>query len=138
MSTLSLLLTTRFNPPRKMSLSRASLSKLPPIERPDTPSLLAEFLTELSTRSKLDEFRLFFDFKHDSWKLFRDQLHEHVQSSTSWTKLQTDAKQRRKCTERFLEQFGEKYWGKNNRRKHLLAERLERRDVCKYPEEKEA
>lgn len=131
-----------------MSQSRASLSTLPPMEKPNNPSLLADFLTELSTRSKLDEFRLFFDFKHDSWKLFRDQLHEHVQSSTTWpevqtdakpwTKLQTDAKERRKCAEAFLEQFGEKYWGKDNRRKHLLAERLERRDVCKYPEEKEA
>lgn len=106
------------------------------LQEPQTPSDLAVLLTELSTKSKLDEFRLFFDLKSGPWDRLRNQLNNHVQSLYSWPNLRDNETRRRLCATEFLDEFGIKYWGVENRDKTLIEDRLEVNDACKYPQDK--
>lgn len=106
------------------------------LQEPQSTSDLAVLLTELSTKSKLDEFRLFFDLKSGPWDRLRNQLNNHVQSLYSWADLRDNETRRRLCATEFLAEFGIKYWGDENRDKTLIEDRLEVNDACRYPQDK--
>ncbi|KAJ5678454.1 uncharacterized protein N7477_004087 [Penicillium maclennaniae] len=93
-------------------------------------------VTELSIKSKLDEFRLFFDLKQGPWDRLRGQLNTHVQSNYSWTSLRDSKTLRLLCAEEFLEEYATKYWGDENRENNLIEDRLDGKDSgCKYPDD---
>lgn len=105
-------------------------------QEPETPRGLSKLVSELSTKSKLDEFRLFFDLKPGPWDKLRGQLNTHVQSNYSWTSLRDNKTLRHLCAEEFLEEYATKYWGDENREKNLIEDRLDGEDsACKYPED---
>ncbi|KAJ5573423.1 uncharacterized protein N7459_007850 [Penicillium hispanicum] len=108
--------------------------------RADSNSLLELIESkEITSRSTLDEFRRFFDFKDEHWKRFRELLHHHVQSIFSWSDLQSDEKLRHECATTFLEQVGTQYWGtEESRREYLLEDHLEIDNLCKWPQDREA
>ncbi|KAJ6119242.1 hypothetical protein N7523_003522 [Penicillium sp. IBT 18751x] len=102
----------------------------------DTPAGLSRLVTELSIKSKLDEFRLFFDLKPGPWDRLRGQLNTHVQSNYSWTSLRENKTLRLLCAEEFLDEYATKYWGDENREKNLIEDRLDGEDSgCKYPDD---
>lgn len=108
-----------------------------PSKGQDSFSILEEALEDLSAKSTLDMFRMFFDIKREVWGRFRDRLHRHVQTNYSWAIMQRDVKQRRECAGKFLAEVGHEYWGTpENRQKHLMEERVKKGDVCIYPDHK--
>ncbi|KAJ5309457.1 Heat shock protein DnaJ N-terminal [Penicillium atrosanguineum] len=105
-------------------------------QEPETPKGLSKLVIELSTKSKLDEFRCFFDLKPGPWDKLRGQLNNHVQSNYSWTSLKDDKTLRHFCAEEFLEEYAVTYWGDGNREKNLIEDRLYGEDSgCKYPDD---
>ncbi|KAJ5179164.1 hypothetical protein N7492_002374 [Penicillium capsulatum] len=100
------------------------------------PSGLTSHLGNLAAKSKLDEFRRFFDLKLDVWREFRDRLHRIVYDSFSWPQVQV-LDNRHACAEEFLKQWGLEYWGTpENRDKYLMEEHLGSEDFCIYPDHK--
>lgn len=97
---------------------------------------LRNHLGSLAVKSKLDEFRRFFDLKLEVWREFRDNLHSIITEQFSWIKAQ-DVVNRYACAEEFLVRFGGRYWGSpENREKYLMEEHLESGDFCIYPDNK--
>jgi hypothetical protein len=100
-----------------------------------------EFLDreELVATSRLDEFRRFFDLQVQFWDVFRLSLKAWVSSFSSWASILNMESERRKIAETFLEENGPKLWGSDGtRKKYLMEESIESRDVCLWPEHKEA
>lgn len=106
-------------------------------QEPGSPSVLEDALKDLSAKSTLDMFRVFFDIKHEYWKAFRERLHQFVTTNSSWDIILKDVNQRRVCAEEFLQEVGVEYWGTpENREKYLEEKSIESGQVCIYPDDK--
>ncbi|KAJ5601111.1 hypothetical protein N7510_010645 [Penicillium lagena] len=118
-----------------------NISPAPPTSSAQTPCPLMEFLDreELVATSRLDEFRRFFDLQIQFWDEFRLKLKAWVSSFSSWVSVLNMESERRKIAETFLEENGPKFWGSDKtRQKYLMQESIESRDLCLWPERKEA
>lgn len=103
----------------------------------ESTSMLENALEDLSTKSTLDMFRMFFDIKPAHWEPFQKRLGRHVQVNYSWGMLRDDEEQRRECAKTFLEEIGLKCWGTpEGREKYLVEERVQNGDCCIYPTHK--
>lgn len=104
----------------------------------ESPKGLSELVTELSIKSKLDEFRLFFDLKPGPWDKLRTQLNTHVLTNYSWISLRDNENLRRTCASEFFEECAIKYWGEETREKTLIEGRIDGGEDsgCRYPEDK--
>lgn len=100
----------------------------------ESPSGLKDLLGSLTAKSKLDEFRRFFDLKQEAWRDFRGKLHSIVYELYSWEQIQL-LDNRCACSAEFLKRFGKQYWGTpENRAKYLMDENLNSDDFCIYPD----
>jgi hypothetical protein len=90
----------------------------------------------LTPRSKLDEFRRFFDFKSEFWNKFHRQLKEHVLLTSTWAEMQLSETNREAVAATFLEQVGSEFWSKENQEKYLLEDHIKNGHVCAYPRDK--
>lgn len=103
----------------------------------DSTSILEDALEDLSIKSTLDMFRMFFDIKPALWDQFQSRLRRHLQVNYSWGIIQSDEKKRRECAETFIEEIGPEYWGTpEGREKYLVEMRVKKGDSCVYPEHK--
>ena len=95
---------------------------------------LSDHLNDLSVRSKLDEFRRFFDLRADRWREFREALHKLVRDTSSWPDVQQDEHERSVCANDFIAEVGFKYWGTaENREKNLMPDHISSGFCCEYP-----
>lgn len=121
---------TMANPPR------STRNRNPP-SFPEGLDALTGFTDKtLTPKSKLDDFREFFDFKVGSWKRFHTHFKEHVLLSSTWAEMQESATKREAVAATFLEQVGSGYWGKENKEKYLIEDHVKNGDVCVYPRDK--
>lgn len=90
----------------------------------------------LTPKCKLEDFRVFFDFKVRPWKAFHRQLKEYVLLASTWAEIQENAAKREVFAATFLEQVGFEYWGKENQEKYLIQAHVRNGDVCVYPRDK--
>lgn len=118
-------------------LSVAQGTVAEPIIVQESILMLENALEDLSTKSTLDMFRMFFDIKPAHWEPFQKMLGRHVQVNYSWGMLRDDEEQRRECAETFLDEIGLKCWGTSEgREKYLVEERVKNGDCCVYPTHK--
>lgn len=108
-----------------------------PTNEQDSTSMLEEALEDLSIKSTLDMFRMFFDIKSALWDQFQNRLRRHLQVNYSWGIIQSDEKKRRECAETFLEEVGPEYWGTpEGREKYLMEGVVKKGDSCVWPTHK--
>lgn len=104
-----------------------------------TSAILEEALEDLSIKSTLDMFRMFFDIKPACWNDFQKEFVKHSHDKHPWGVIQGDEKVRRECAETFLEKIGNEWWGTpKGREEHLVEERVKNGDSCVYPVHKKS
>lgn len=118
---------------------RSTRNSVPP-GFPEEVDALTSFIEDkaLTPKSRLDEFRRFFDFKSEWWNKFHRQLKEHVLVSSTWADMQDSETKREAVAGAFLEQVGSEYWGKDNQEKYLLEDHIAEGLVCVYPRDRKA
>ncbi|KAI2788997.1 hypothetical protein POX_e07023 [Penicillium oxalicum] len=119
------------NPPR---LTRNSV----PPSFPKEFDTLTSFLDDqmLTPKSKLDEFRRFFDLKTEWWNRFHKQLKSHVLLTSNWAEVLENETSRQNVAAEYLDQVGDELWGKENQEKYLIEEHVQSGQACVYPRDR--
>lgn len=90
----------------------------------------------LTPKSKLDEFRRFFDLKTEWWNRFHKQLKSHVLLTSNWAEVQENETSRQNVAAEYLDQVGDELWGKENQEKYLIEEHVQSGQACVYPRDR--
>lgn len=115
-------------------MSDTNMEKPPARSKMKSPGGLGSHLGSMTAKSRLDEFRRFFDLKQEAWRDFRGKLHSIIYELYSWEQVQ-QLDTRYACAAEFLKRFGNQYWGTpENREKYLMDEHLGSDDFCIYPD----
>ncbi|KAJ5156999.1 uncharacterized protein N7482_008099 [Penicillium canariense] len=120
-----------FNPPRS-----TRNNKTPSFPEEMNPLMDLINAKELTAKSRLDEFRLFFDFKHEFWNKFHKKLKDHVSLSSSWAAMQDNESQRKMVAESFIDEVGYEYWGRKHAERYLLEAHIQAGHICVYPRDR--
>ncbi|KAJ5483934.1 hypothetical protein N7539_005730 [Penicillium diatomitis] len=118
---------------------RSTRNSVPP-SFPAELDALTSFLDNqlLTPKSKLDEFRRFFDLKTEWWNKLHNKFKAHAQLRSNWVEMHEDEALRQEIAAEFIDQVGNEYWCRENQEKYLMEEHVQSGHACVYPKDRKA